>query len=119
MSVNRYVNAIQAMLEIEQKKIEISRLTEVVKNNLTVAEYADNYPDINSIHLKLAFSRVTNGQINLEVENRISETFDSPAIIKASYVGSQIVYKDVSISLHCDVLGNPREALSHIIKEYK
>ncbi len=119
MSVESYKKAINAMLEIEQKKIEISRLRSVVKNNLTVSEYTDDYPDINKIHLKLAFSKVTNGQVNIEVENRYKESFDTPAIIKCSYVTSQIVYKDVDISLHSNVLGNPAEALKQIIKEYK
>lgn len=119
MGVERYKKAINAMLEIQQKKLEISRLRSVVKNNLTVSEYAGDYPDINKIHLKLAFSKVTNGQVNIEVENRFSESFDTPAIIKASHVTSQIVYKDIDVSLHSNVLNNPGEALKQIISEYK
>ena len=119
MSIVRYEKSIQAMLDIEQKRIEIRRLIGVVKDNLTVSEYTYDMDDVNGNHLKLAFSRITSGQVNISDKNRHSTNYESPVIMECNYVTSQIVYKDVSISLHSNVKSNPREALRHIIKEFK
>ena len=119
MTIIRYVKAIQAILDIEQKKSEISRLKRVVKDNLTVNEYTNDSWCINKTHLKLAFNKVTNGQVNISVDNKFSKTYDQPVIRKCSYVTSEIIYKDVSISLHSNVLFDPKKALEQLIKEHK
>ena len=119
MSVARYTKAIQAILDIEQKRSEISSLKRVLRDSLTVNEYENDSYCIDEGHLKLAFSEVASGNINISDKDAASKTYDSPVIIKTSYVTSQILYKDVSISLHSNVLNDPQKALKHLINVHK
>ncbi len=117
MSSIKYAKVIKAILEIEQHKNEIAKLKGVIRDNLTVNEFAGEAYIDEPVMLE-AFNKVFKGTINLP-EGEYAEKYSKPTIIRAKYVTSQVKWKSVQISLHCNVVTDARKAFSEILATHK
>lgn len=89
MSTDRYITAIQAALDIQQKQIEIRQLHRTIAQNLTAYE-------------------VGRRDFDDDAARRAFKALSEPAkIAQCLFVKAKLEYKQVSISLHSDPIEEP------------
>ncbi|MCP4607701.1 MAG: hypothetical protein GY845_03150 [Planctomycetes bacterium] len=97
-NIARYEKIITASMKIHQAKIEITRLRNIINNNLLVSEAKD----------ECNFS-------STDVAKAIKILSDEFKLIRAQFVESQLVYMDVTVYLHSDMENLGGKAMKHIM----
>lgn len=101
MSIERYKNIINAALEIQQLKIELSNQFDLLATNITARELKKRHFE----------PGITNDAIACLVSDKTIK------VEASSYVKSKLFYKDVDINLHTYVDDPDGEQINKILRD--